>query len=80
MINRTEKGILVNFSWILFVGSFTTSCARLSEFYAGNVILFQIKANAKNIKETTLAKYYIKVTPRPSFTQLRVIKWINKVH
>ena len=56
------------------MGSFTTSCARFNEFYAGNVILFQIKVNARNIKETALVRYFIKVTVRPSFTRLRVIK------
>ena len=50
------------------MGPFTTSCARFSEFYAENVILFQNKVNARNIKETTLARYFIKVTARPSFT------------
>ena len=54
--------------------SFTTSCTRFSEFYAGKVILFQIKVSTRNIKETTLARYFIKVAARPSFTQLRVIK------
>ena len=38
------------------------------------MILFQIKAFARNISETTLARYFIKVTARPSFTQLRVIR------
>ena len=38
----------------MFIGLFTTSCA-------GNVILFQIKVNARNIKETTLARYFIEV-------------------
>ena len=33
-----------------------------------------MKVNARNIKETALAKYFIKVTARPSFTRLRVIK------
>ena len=80
VINRTEKGILVIFLHILFIGSFTNSCARFSVFHAGNVILFQIKANAKNIKETTLAMYFIKVTTRPSFTRLRVITGINRFH
>ena len=42
--------------------------------YAGNVILFQIKVNARSIKETTLARYFIKVTARPSFTRSRDIK------
>ena len=72
MINRREEEILVNF----FVHSnprlitFTTSSARFSEFYADNVILFQIKVNAKNIKKTTLERYFIKVTTRPGFTRL----------
>ena len=61
------------------MSSFTTSCARLRTFYARNVILFQIKVNTRNTKETTLARYFIKVTARPSFTQLRVIRPINRV-
>ena len=65
---------------MLFVGSFTTSSARLSEFDAWNVILFQIKVYAGNIKETTLTRYFIKVTTRHSFTLLRFIRRINGVH
>ena len=71
---------IVNFLQILLIGSFTTSSARFSEFDAGNVKLFQIKVFARNIKETTLARYFIKVTARPSFTLLRVIRRINAVH
>ena len=41
------------------------------------MILFQIEVFARNIKETTLAMYFIKVTARPSFTQLRVIRRID---
>ena len=68
VINQTEKGILI----IFFVDTvhltlFSTSCARFSKFYARNVILFQIKVNTRNIKETTLARYFIKVTAHPSF-------------
>ena len=62
------------------MSSFATSCARLIKFYARNVILFQIKVNTRNIKETTLARYFIKVTARPSFTRFRVIRLINRVH
>ena len=62
------------------MGSFTTSCTRFTEFYTGNVISFQIKVNARNIKEPRLARYFIKVTARPSFTQLRDIKRIYRVH
>ena len=67
------------FLWILFIGSFTTSYARFSKFEAGNVILFQIKVFTRNVKETALARYFIKVTARPSFARLRVIRQINKV-
>ena len=37
------------------------------------MILFQIKVFTRNIKETTLARYFIKVITRPSFTELRAI-------
>ena len=37
------------------------------------MILFQIIVFGKNIKETTPARYFIKVTARPSFTRLRGI-------
>ena len=62
------------------MSSFTTSSARFSKFDAGNVILFQIKVFSRNIRETTLATYVIKVTVRPSFTRLSVIRRINRVH
>ena len=65
---------------ILFVSSFTTSSARFSEFDSWNVILFQINVFGKNIKETMLAKCFRRVTACPSFTQLRVIRQINRVH
>ena len=35
---------------------------------------------ARNIKETTLARYFIKITARPSFTRLIVIRRINRAH
>ena len=54
--------------------------AKFSEFNAGNVILFQIKVFGGNIKETTPARYFIKVTARPSFPRLRVIRQINRIH
>ena len=59
---------------MLFESSFTTSFARFSEFDSRNVILLQIKLFGRNIKETTLASYFIKVTARPSFTRFRVIR------
>ena len=65
---------------ILFIILFTTSSARFSEFNNGNVILFEIKASGRNVKETTVARYFIKVAARPGFTQLRVMMGINRVH
>ena len=65
---------------ILFVSSFTTSYSRLSEFDSRNVILFQTKAFGRNIKETTLARCFIKVSVHPNFTQLKFIRPINRVH
>ena len=62
---------------ILFVSSFTTSSARFSVFDIQNVALFQTKVFGRNIKETTLARYFIKVTVRPSFTRSRVTMQIN---
>ena len=46
----------------LFISSLSTSSAKLYEFDAGNVVLFQIKVFGRNIKETTLIGYFIKVT------------------
>ena len=65
---------------MLFRVSFSTSSAKFKKFDAENMILFQIKVFARNIKETTLARHFIKVTARPSFTQLRVTRQINRVH
>ena len=62
------------------LSSLTTSSSRFSEFDIRNVILFQIKVFGRNIKETTLARCFIKVTARPSFTRLGVISRINRVH
>ena len=52
---------------MLFIGSFTIICARFSKFDAANVNLFQTKVFDRKIKETTLVRYFIKVTARPSF-------------
>ena len=54
---------------------FPTNSAKITKFDAGNLILLQIKVFTRNIKETTL-----KVTAFPSFTQLRVIRRVNRVH
>ena len=48
--------------------------------FAGNVILFQTKVFGKNIKETTVARYFMKVTVRSSFTRLKLIRRINGIH
>ena len=68
------------FLQILFRGSFSDSSAEFSKCDAGNVILYQIKVFARNIKETMPARYFIKVTARPSFMQFRVIRQINIVY
>ena len=39
-----------------------------------------IKVFGRNIKETKVARYFIKVTARPSFTRLGVIRRINRIH
>ena len=41
---------------------------------------FQFKVLCRNIKETILARYLIKVTEHPSFTRLRVMNRMNRVH
>ena len=59
MINQIEKGTLAIFFFqILFVSSFTTSSASFGKFDIQNVILFQIKVFGRNIKETTLARFF----------------------
>ena len=62
------------------MSSFATSSERFSQFDARNMTLFQFKDFGRNIKETMLARYFIKVTARPSFTPLRVIERINRVY
>ena len=56
------------------MSSFSTNSAEFSESDAGNVILLQIKVFSRNIKEAKLARYFTKVTARPSFARLRVIR------
>ena len=54
-----REGNIGNFFFeILFVSSFTTSSAGFGKFDIQNVILFQIKVFGRNIKETTLAKFF----------------------
>ena len=71
---------MVNFLEIFFINSITTSSLKFSKYAAGSVILLQIKNFDRNIKEAVLAKFYIKVTSRTSFTRLRVIRQSNTVH
>ena len=52
----------------LLISTFIISFGRFSEFDAGNVILLQIKIFGRNVTETMLARYFIKVTARPGFT------------
>ena len=59
---------------MLFLNTFTGSSGKFSKFDAINAILFKIYVFDKNIKETALASYFTKVTARPSFMRLRVIK------
>ena len=75
-----KKEILANFLEILFVRLFTTSSVRFSKFDSRSVILFQINVFGGNIKETTLARCFIKVTVHPSLVRLRAIRRIKRVH
>ena len=65
-----EKLVLVNIFGVIFFSSFTTSSVKICEFNAGNAILF-------HSKETTLARYLIKETARPSLTQLKIIRQVE---
>ena len=80
MIDRKEKGILVNVFKMLFVSWFTTSSARFSEFDSWKVIIFQVIVFGRNTKDTTLVKHFSKVNVRPCVTRLRVTKQKNIVH
>ena len=44
-----------------------------------NLVLFQIKFFGRNMKESVLGRYFIKVTACSSFMQLRVSR-INRIH
>ena len=50
-----------------FFSSFDTNSGRLSKSDAGKYILFQIKVFRSKNKETTQARYFIKVTARLRF-------------
>ena len=57
---------------IPFISLFSTSSAKISEFGAGNVVLFQIKA-------FDISRYSLNVTAHSSFMQLRVIRRKNRI-
>ena len=57
----------------MLIDLFITSCAIFSGFYAANVILLQIKVNARNIKKITLARYFIKVLIQGGSLSFRMI-------
>ena len=61
-----ENGILLNFFVNTLHRLIYHQLWKISQFNAGNMILFQIKVFARNKKETTLARYFIKVTAHPS--------------
>ena len=60
--------------------AFTVSFSRFSEFDSRSVILLQIKVFGRIIKEIALARYIMKLSVRPSFTRLKVISRIYRVH
>ena len=69
-----KKNIVTFFRETLckFINHQDSLTARFSKFNSQNVILFQIKLFVRNIKETTLGRYFIKVTACP--TRLSVIR------
>ena len=79
-INWREKGRLVFFFENTLDKLIYHQLCKISKSDAGNVILFQIKAFGRNVKDTVLARYFKKVTARPIFTRLRVIRQINRIH
>ena len=64
----------------IFSKSFSNGSTSFSVFDAGNTILFRIKVFSGKINGTTLAKYLIKITVCSSFTRLRIIGQINRIH
>ena len=74
MINRTEKGILAIFFVDTVHRLIYHQLCKIQRILCRERDLFQIKVNARNIKETALAMYFIKVAACPSFTRLRDIK------
>ena len=56
---------------VVFFGLFTTSSEKICNFDEANVILFQIKALGRRLKEATLARHFIKVSFTPQFFVIR---------
>ena len=52
---------------------------KISQFDVGNAVLFQIKFFGGKTKENTPAKYFGKITVRPSFQSLRVITFFSSM-
>ena len=61
------------FCRLLIINSFSPVLQNLANLMPETRVLFQIEVFGRNIKDTTLARYFIKVTARPSFTRLTVI-------
>ena len=74
MINWIEKAILVIFFEDAFHKLIFHQLCKFSDFDARSVVLVKTKVFDRNIKETRLAKYFKKVTARPSFTRLIVVR------
>ena len=67
MIKWMEKGILVIFFGDTLHKLIFYRLCKIQQINAGNLILYQIKVFGRNIKETTLARHFIKVIARPRF-------------
>ena len=80
MINPIEKGILINFLVDTVHELIYHELCKTQQILCQERDFIPNKGNTTNIKETTLARYFIKVTARPNLTRLRVIKPINRVH
>ena len=75
-----KQPILLNTFEKVFSRSFSTRSRRVIELDVSNNILFQIKFFGQKIKRTMMAMNLLKVTLHYSFTRLRVIRQINRIH
>ena len=53
------------------MSSFTITFARISKTDAKNMISFQIRVFGRDVKETTLTRYFIEVAAHPSFCAIK---------